>query len=43
MLGDVDTISLHCRIFMWVKGPHSCRQVREVLDEADVAHELAES
>ena len=43
MLGDVDTVTLHCCTLMWVKGPHPCRQVRKVLDEAGVAYEFAES
>jgi hypothetical protein len=23
----VDKVTLHCRSFMWVKGPHPCRAV----------------
>jgi glutathione S-transferase len=36
----VDTVTLHCCNYMWIKGPHPCAKVRKALDEAGVPYEL---
>jgi glutathione S-transferase len=36
----VDTVTLHCCNFMWIKPGHACARVRTALDEAGVPYEM---
>jgi glutaredoxin len=36
----VDTVTLHCCNYMWIKPGHPCARVRAALDETGVPYEL---
>jgi glutaredoxin len=36
----MDTVTLHCCNFMWIKPGHPCVKVRSALDDAGIPYEL---